>query len=433
MRATTRAAVAALLGLLIAASLTTSAQATKPVKAKPCPKGTIVVGSSKAPSACVPQQRSSTVDQLQQAVAVAAKRAKGKAKAGGKGPSKRARQLLRDVVALVEARNAANEPLFAAKPAGRAGRLATGAGTRHHGVPGGANAGPGLRAQAAAGGNATITNAPAEFGSQISAITNADGAVIGGRFQAGDVTLTMQAESDGIRLEVTDGSGAGGFVKYTPDSAPTPRCPTPAGDVPSGFDTKLTFGEVKIRGPYRVVIATSIIFDRKWHGYVGVSAKAEKFDVDATGALEVRAHAEDAKTGKVVYREGTRVYRAVLARTGLPIETKGASLIGGARFYGPKGAIKSSDDRAFASALGELVVTHIDTVPSALKDGDERWYEQRRCARVGVSSALPDEVVRGDTATWDIDVTDERGGPAADAVWTITSTCGTPTAPEARG
>lgn len=421
MRVPTLAAVAALLGLLTSALLPNTAASASKVKA--CPKGTIVVGSAKAPQACIPQTSAGTAQQLQSLISAVEKGAKGKAKPKGKakGPSTRASKLLREIVAFAQAREAAELPLFEAKPlagkAGRAGRLAAGTATRAQ----------------AGGGNATITNAPASFGTQISAITNSEGAVTGGRFQAGDVNITMNAETDGVKMEVTDKSGAGGFMRFVPDSAPTPRCPTPAGDVPSRFDTSMTIGEYTIDGGYRYVASSTVIFDDPWHGYVGTSAKAEKFDVNASGRLEIRIRVEDLKTGKIVFRDGTRTYRAVLDRKGLPIETTGASIVGGARFFGPKGAIKSDLDRTASSALGSLVAALVDTVPSSLKHGDTRWYDNRMCARVGLSQYRPSEVVKGDTATWKIDVTDERGAPAADADWTISSTCGTPAAAKARG
>lgn len=406
MRAPTRAAIAALLGLLVAALLTAPAShaATSP-KSKPCPKGTIVVGSAKSPVACVPTKPVGTAQQLLGVLSAAGKQAKPKARPRGKGPSKRAAKLLREVVAFAQARDAAGLPVFEAAKA--------------------------QRAQASSG--PSISNAPASFGTQTSAITDSSGMVTGGRFQSGEISLSMNAETDGVKMEVTDKSGAGGFMKFVPDAAPTPRCPTPAGDVPSKFDTKMTIGEYTIDGGHRYVASSTVIFDDPWHGYVGTSAKAEKFDVNASGRLEIRIHVEDRKTGKVVLRDGTRTYRAILDRKGLPIEATGASIVGGARFLGPKGAIKSSLDRQVASALGQLVVTHVDLVPSALKHGDTRWYDNRMCARVGLNQYRPSEVVRGDTGTWQIDVTDERGAPAADAEWTITSTCGTPAATKLRG
>lgn len=431
MRASTPAATVVLLGLLVAALFSTpAAHAAKPAKAKACPKGTIVVGAAKAPTACVPQQPTSTAQTLQSTLAAVAKDAKGKTKPRGKRPSKRALQLLREVAAFAQARDAAGKPVFEAKPlAGKAGRLATSAPTDDPRAPGGS----GAATRAQAGGNATITNAPASFGKQISAITDSSGMVTGGRFQAGDVSFTMNAESDGVKMEITDKSGAGGFMRFTPDSTQTPRCPSPAGDVPSKFETRMTFGQYTIDDGYRYVTATTVLFDGPWHGYVGVGAKAEKFDVNASGAVEIRIHVEDRKTGKIVFRDGTRVYRAVLDRKGLPIATTGASLVGGARFFGPKGGIKSALDRTVASALGQLVVTHIDLVPAALKDGDTRWYDNMRCARVGLNQYEPSEVRRGDTAKWTLDVTNEPGERAADAQWTFSSTCGAPSPAAPRG
>lgn len=422
MRAFTHAAVAALLGVLIAALLTApAAQASKTPRAKRCPKGAIVVGPAKAPTACVPQQASSVGQILASATFATGKGAKGRAKPRGKKPSKRAAAILRESAAFMQSRDAAEQPIFVARPATKAERA-------RRATAGG----PGARARAG-GGNATITNAPASFGNQISATTDANGMVTGGTFQAGDVTVSMNAETDAIRMEITDKSGAGGYVRFTPESSRTPRCPAPNGDVPSDFDTNMTFAQYTVDGPYRYVTATTMKFDGPWKGHVGVGAKAETFDFSMTGAVEIRVHVEELRTKKIVFRDGTRVYRALLDRSGVPMATKGASLVGGARMFGPKGKLKGDLDRTISSALAQLVVTHIDLIPSALRLGDERWYDGMRCARIGVSSSLPDEVVAGDTATWKVDVTNEPGVPAADAKWTISSACGTPNAAEQRG
>lgn len=422
MRAPTPAALVALLGLLIAALLTApAAQAAKTAKVGPCPKGTIVVGPVKTPTACVPQQAPSAGHLLAGATAAASKGAKGKTKPRGKKPSTRATTILRDAAAFMQSREAAEQPIFEARPATKAER-----GRRS------AAAGLATRARAG-GGNATITNAPASFGTQISATTDANGMVTGGTFQAGDITVSMNAESDAIRMEITDKTGAGGYVRLTPDGTQTPRCPAPNGDVPSEFDTNMTFAQYAVDGGHRYVTATTVKFDGPWKGYVGVGAKAEKFDFSMTGTLEIRIHVEDLKTKRVLFRDGTRVYRALLDRSGLPIATKGSSLVGGARMFGPKGKLKGDLDRKIASALGQLVVTHVDLIPSGLRLGDERWYDAMRCARIGLNQYRPSEVVRGDTGTWQFDVTNEPGERATDAQWTFSSTCGTPSAASVRG
>ena len=394
MRSSALVAALALLGALVAATLLPAA-----VAAKPCPKGTTAVGPGKTPAACVGAVPSTPLVALEQAATKArANYAKGRGKRPGKGNA-RATKLMGQVFAFAQERVAAGEPILLAEP--RASKAA----------------------RARAGGNAIVTNAPAALGKQVSTTVDSNGNVRT-EFRTSDLSVTLEAQKGEFSMDIRDKQGAGGFLRAGSFGSDIPRCPSPAGDVPSEFDSDLTFGLATAEHGVRTVVAITMKFDGPWHGYVGVGGKAERFDMTMRGAMEVRLNTEIAATGKVLQREPTRTYRSVLERKGVPIGTDGRSLLGGTRMFGPKGAISSAIDRTLSATLASLLPVQIDAVSGLLKIGDTRWYEQRLCARTSLESSRPEQVTKGATASWQVRVTDVVGATVADAQWTVSSSCG---------
>ena len=409
MRRPPLVAALALLGALLTATFLPAA-----LVAKPCPKGTTVVGSTTKPSACLPKGPTSQVTALERAV-VAARKPGTK----GRKPSKRVAKLLREALAFAQSRVAAGEPILTADRAGLAG--------------GGAPRRRSARRLAAASGNATVTNAPASFGHQVTTTVDSN-ANIRTEFKSGDVSLEMAATANEFSMDIRDRSGAGGFFKLgTGSHSPLPNCPTAEGDVPSKFDLRITFGQATAEHGKREWVSITTIFDGPWKGHVGVSGKSETYDASLRGALEVRSGQEIAATGKVLRRDRTYTYRATLDRSAIPIGTPGQPLAAAARYHGPKGAIRSSFDRTMSSQLATLVAQQFDLVADQLRFGDTRWYDKRMCARAVVQQYAPEEVSKGQTADWQLRATDASGVTVADAQWTVSSTCGQLAAEQTRG
>ncbi len=406
---------------VVAVALAAAALTPAAASAKPCPKGTATVGAVSKPTACLTSTPPTPLVAVQQAVA-GVRSAQPKARKGKGKRNARAAKLAREAFAFAQTRAAAGEPIFLTAPKSGAARRAALGGAAHRAAA----------AAGGAGGNATVTNAPASFGNQVSTSVDSNGR-ISTEFRSADLTLQMQAQKGEFSLDIRDRSGAGGFMKFGSVGSDVPRCPTAAGDVPSKFDTRLTWGEATAEHGVRSVVAVTIIFDGDWHGYVGVGGRAERFDVAMRGALEVRTSSEMAGTGKVLRRDPTRTYRSVLDRKAIPVGTDGKSVLGGARLFGPKGAISSSIDRTLGNVLAGLVAQQVDAVSAELKVGDGRWYDQRLCARTSLESYRPEHVTKGATANWQVRATDVAGQVVTDAQWTVSSTCGQLAAEATRG
>lgn len=395
----------ALLTGFAAAALAPEQASAATAKSKRCPKGAAAIGPASKPLACLPAKPVRASATLNLAAGAARKSPRGARRHA------KATKLARRAFDYAHARLAAGQPLFdRAAPAQRQ---------------------RGWARRMQRGGSTTIS-APSGLGA-VTSVKEGAGGAIEATFRNGDVRLTMTADDDqAISIDVRDKHGAGAYASFA-GPVDVPRCPTAAGDVPSRFDRRITWGEATAAHGKRHVTQITAILDGPWHGYVGVGAKAERFDLALRAALEVRTFSEIASTGKLLRRDATRTYRVAIDRKAAPIGTSGRALVDLMRLRGPKGKRGSAEDRAIASSLVRLAADAIDDVSAALRDGDERWYEQRRCARTFIDSSRPSEVSKGATAEWQVRVTDAQGAIAADARWTPSSSCGALTAVAVQG
>lgn len=378
-----------LLALALAALALLALPVTAP--AARCAKGTTPVGSAKAPKACVSAMAAAPERALRKVVTQARRAPKGARR------SRRAERIARSAFAFATGRIAADQPVF--------------------------TVGPAKRSALRAGSAVQVTNAPRSLGRQVRTTVSRDGHITA-TFDNDGVTVRMGVdESQDFTMDIRDRTGAGAFFTFD-HTARTPRCPTAAGDVPSRFDGRITYGEATAAHGRRHWTSATFRFDGPWRGQVGVGALAERFDLALRGALEIRSGVEIAATGKVLRRDATRTYRAALDRTGVPVGTSGRSLAGDLRLRGPKGTRWAGEDRVAASALVTEVARSVDRVTTELRDGDHRWYEQRRCARTVVQTRTPERVTKGAAAQWVVQATTATGEPVADARWSAASACG---------
>jgi hypothetical protein len=240
-------------------------------------------------------------------------------------------------------------------------------------------------------------------------------------------------ERDGfVETEARDRNGAGATLGIG-DAHVVPDCPTAAGDVPASYQDKITFGQAGAVHGKRHWFHLTLEFEGKWRGHVGVGGKAETFDLDMRGTVEVRSGVEIAATGKVLEREPTRTYRAALTKQGLPVGVEPKSVIQDLRLRGPKGNRATSQAEVEGLGIaGGLTVATIFRIQDMLEKGDQRWYDARACAKVDYTSS-PANVTKGGQADWDATVLAQDGTPPSDAIWTPASTCGALTASGTRG
>ncbi|MBB4663448.1 hypothetical protein [Conexibacter arvalis] len=389
-----------------------------------CPRGTVAFGSARAPQGCArpPASAGGRFDALNAALALAP-RASRKAK----GPSARVRKLARQLASGMLQRVQAGEPALRVVRAGAARAAGLAPASLPHGI-----------ARVASGAAAaSFQGLPSSAGRSVSVKLEAGGAEA--VFDAGrgvttriDVQTDENGDATSATMEVTDRRGSGLVFGMGEKGPPTPTCPTGAGDLPSRLRQEVIVGTIAVDGRKRYRRVVKQVIEGRWHGYVAVSARAERFDVALRGALEVRAQTESTATGKVLKREGTRTFRTALDKRGVPIGTDPASLLREMRLRGPKGRYLSSGDVREATTLVAFTAVAVGDVISELHRGDRRWYDDRACATIDFTSS-PERVAKGGRADWEVVALGADGQKVADATWAPASSCGTLTASGTRG
>jgi hypothetical protein len=133
-----------------------------------------------------------------------------------------------------------------------------------------------------------------------------------------------------------------------------PKCPLANGDVPAKLDETMTFGAGTAEHGTRTWATITMRNEATWTGHVGVSAKAETFDVAFRGEVSIKSGVEIASTGKVLKRNPTRTYRSALTKQGVPVKFDLIALARELTFRGPKGERGDAKD---LEALTALVTT----------------------------------------------------------------------------
>ena len=394
------------------------------VRAVRCPRGTVAFGPARARQGCVRRPAASAAgrfDALERTLALAPS-----APRRAKRPSARARTLARRLASAMLRRAQAGEPALRVVRGGAA-RAARAPGARSPSAP---------RARAAASG-AALQGVPGAAGRPVG--VTLEGAEAQAVFDAGRglrTTIRLQADDDGdatqATFEVTDRSGAGVIFGLGERGPPTPTCPTAAGDVPSRLRQELVVGAIVVDGKRRHRRIATQVIEGSWHGYVAVTARAQRFDVSLRGSLEVRSRIESVATGRILQHQGTRTFRTALDRRGLPVGVDPVGLLGELRLRGPKGRRIPAGDVREASTLVAFTAAAVAEVDGELERGDRRWYDERACARVDHTSS-PERVSKGGRADWELTALAADGQRVADAVWAPSSACGTLTASAARG
>ncbi|ADB50434.1 hypothetical protein [Conexibacter woesei] len=388
-----------------------------------CPKGTVALRTKRKLTACVPRAQPTPSALLKAGAALSPRAPRGSTR-----PSARARRSAQRTLALLTARARANE-----SPFGTTARSATRA--------------TATRATAAKIATAKTATPPPRahkaetdptFGEVLSRSESPDGRYAA-RFRQDDgIEVTVEGrqrvdadDSKHFEAETRDRSGAGITFGYG-EGQPTPSCPAAGGDVPTRHDAFTVAGQATASHGKRTWFKVTTRVEGRWHGYVGVGARAERFDVDVLGVTEVRSGVEIAATGKVLRRNATRVYRTVLRRRGLPVGATGEDAYDALDFRGPKGRrIESADMRMLGLLVAETAAV-VEHASDELRKGDERWFEQRSCARTTFDHA-PAHVTKGGRVDWNLTALAADGAVAADARWTPTSTCGVLTASTTTG
>lgn len=360
-----------------------------------------------------------------------------------KQPSARARRLARQLAGAMLQRVQAGEPaLRVVRPnagsarGGSSRAVSMGRAATLHGARPGASLLPSAPLARAAASGASIAGLPAGAGKPV-AVT-LDGKEAQAVFDAGRGLRTrveLQADEQGdatqATVEVTDRSGAGVVFGVGESGPPPPMCPSPAGDVPARLRQELVVGSIEVVGRRRYRRVVTQLIEGRWHGYVAVTARAERFDLSLRGSLEVRAQTESA-SGKVLKREGTRTFRTALDKRGLPVGVDPVSLLRDMRLRGPKGRYLAAGDEREATTLVAHTAAAVTGISGELERGDRRWYDARACATVDHTSS-PERVTRGGRADWEVTVLAADGQKVADAIWAPSSTCGALTASGTRG
>ena len=393
-RTAARALAAAALALLL---LTVATSAADGASARRCPKHTVAARARSGQRTCVPRRAVSPLTALERLLPKPAKRAKL--------PSAASKRIAQRAVTLAVAQAQAGRALL---DAGRRPQRSARA-----------------RARAAAGENVGVVV------SGIGEVTDYERAPSGEeriRFQHDSgVEVTLRGVEGGRwEAETRDRNGAGWTIGTSTTPA-APSCPTAAGDVPTAYRTSYAIGRATVLHGKRTWFRADLRTEGSWHGYVGVGARAERFDVDVRGVSELRGGVEIAATGKLLRREPTRTYRSVLRKRGIAMGTDPVSLAREVTLRGPKGTRYTADDVKPATALLSMTLDVVGDADSELEKGDRRWYDERRCARVDHTST-PERVVKGGRADWDVTAYGADGAIVADARWTPTSACGALTA-----
>lgn len=397
------------------------------VRSPACPKGTVAIRSKRRLTACVPRSQPTPSTLLKAGSALSPRPPRG-----AKRPSARARRAAHRALTLLTARARADEPPFgtAARSAARAAAAAP--------APRPAPATTTAPAQRVTSPRARAAETDPTFGEVLSRSESADGSYAA-RFRQDDgITVTVEGrnrvdadDSKHFEAETRDRDGAGITFGYG-EGQPTPSCPTAGGDVATRHDDFTVAGQAASTHGKRSWFKVTMRVEGRWHGYVGVGARAERFDVDVRGVAEVRSGVEIAATGKVLRRNATRVYRTVLRRRGLPVGATGEDAYDALDFRGPKGRrIESADMRMLGQIVAETAAV-VDRASSELRRGDGRWYDNRECAR-WTQTHTPERVTKGGRVDWDLTALASDGSVAADARWTPTSACGTLTASSTSG
>jgi hypothetical protein len=392
-----RAPVAAAFALLAAALLLAAlppAHADAARKAKACPKGTVAAGPRRGARLCVPRKAKDPL--------VALEKLLPRARRGAKQPSAASKRLAKRALSLALSQASAGRALLdaASKPKARAA---------------------GLLARAAAGDNVGVV--VDGLGRVTSYEKSANGVEqIEFKGEQGVEVAVRGVDGQRWEAEARDRNGAG-WTLGTSTQPKVPECPTAAGDVPTPYETSFVIGKATTEHGKRTWFRTELRMEGRWHGYVGVGARAERYDLDVRGTTEQRSGVEIASTGKALRRNPTRVYRSVLRKRGLAIGTDPTSLIREVTIRGPKGTRFEQADVQPATALMGLTVDAVSHANHELPKGDERWYEQRACAKLDFTWA-PSRVAKGGRADWDVTAKANDGAVVADARWTPTSACG---------
>lgn len=399
---------------------TRSAASARATRTPRCPKGTVALRSKRKVTACVPKAQPSPSTLLKTGTALVPRPPRG-----SKRPSAHARRSAQRALTLLTARLRADQ-----SPFGAAAKSATRAPATRAATP--------PRAPAPTRPRARAAETDPTFGEVLSRRESPDGTYAARFRQEDGIEVTVEGrhrvESDDSKhfeAETRDRTGAGITFGYG-EGQPTPSCPTAGGDVPTRHDAFSVAGQATSSHGKRSWFKVTMRVEGRWHGYVGVGARAERFDVDVLGVAEVRSGVEIAATGKVLRRTATRVYRTFLRRRGLPIGATGEDAYDALDFRGPKGRrIESADMRMLGQLVAETAAV-VDRASSELGKGDQRWYEQRACATTSFAHS-PARVTKGGRVDWDLTALASDGAVVADARWTPTSSCGALTASTTSG
>jgi hypothetical protein len=241
--------------------------------------------------------------------------------------------------------------------------------------------------------------------------------------------VTMEVNGSVVELR----NQAGESVSMGLDKAgQVPSCPKADGAVPARYDETFTLGAATAKHGKRTWTLATLRYEGEWTGHVGVGAKAESYDIVLRGELTIRSGVEIASTGKVLKRNPTRTYRAAFNRKAIPLDADIVSMIRNFTVRGPKGTRGSDEDAQAVTGLLTLAAAPLSDIPSELRKGDERWYEQHACAQRDYTWT-PEKVTQGGRADWNLWVMAEDGTRVADARWQMSSGCGAISATSASG
>lgn len=397
MRPTSLALAVVAAAALMLAALPSAGVAAR---SRPCPKGTTAVKLKRGPRLCSPR-RSAAGPAALLPFARLAKRSPGR-------PSPRLQKTAQKALSWAQRRPAAGTALA---------RIAS-------------TTAP--RARISAGGGVAVGERTS-FGTVTGYRRAADGSerIVSRDADGVETVVNTRGENDVIDVETRQADGRSFTVGFSRSPA-TPDCPTARGDVPAGLEEGIIVGFGTTVHGKRTWWRIDARVEGRWIGHVGVGARAERFDLDVRGVMEMRSGVEIASTGKVLRRDPTRTYRSVLRKNGLPLGVAWEALAAATTMRGPKGATVPAGDVKLAGELAAKTFEAADRATAELETGDRRWYEERRCAKLERSST-PERVAKGGRGDWDVTVTAADGAVVPDARWTTSSGCGVLTASTDRG
>ena len=161
-----------------------------------------------------------------------------------------------------------------------------------------------------------------------------------------------------------------------------------------------------------------------WTGHVGVGAKAETFDVAFRGEVSIKSGVEIASTGKVLKRNPTRTYRSALTKKGVPVKFDPIALAKELTFRGPKGERGDAEGPRGRDRAAHDLDVRVDGHPVRAREGRQALVRRSAPAPTLDFSSTPEKVVKGGRGDWNAWVIAQDGTRAADARWTLTSSCG---------